>query len=163
MRNRVFRKTMVADKTVFSLAFLIMVFFASNQSCMMANAPKETYTIPYIAEGQHEGIMRDMLEVSVEDERVVDAVSLAKTVGKQAGYELTGDNLDWYIYEGRKYPIKVRVCENPDYYLVQLHPLFSHFATEGSAGVTSLIVTSQELRIWIKKGPMKVVLILKGS
>jgi hypothetical protein len=124
-----------------------------GSSCVFAcgaETKKDGYSIPYQAVGDHQDIYKNLVDSRLDDPEVKALVSRAKMIAKEAGYTISGEELNSYTFENKQYPLSIKVYENSDYYLIIFVPV----------GVP---ITSQDLKISIQKRTGEVVMIFRGS
>ena len=129
------------------LAIVVCCIGCTNKQGI--GGPKQKFPIPYKDE-HYSGLYESLVECRLEDQKILELVNFTKVIAKQSGYEITGDELNWYEYMGTKYSLQVKVFENSKYYLVAFRPLHAP-------------QTSLNLEISIEKEANKVVAIIPGS
>lgn len=123
---------------------------AEKNNTIENNTLKQKYTIPYKAEGSFENLYKNLAEVSNTDNKITDLISFAKNIAKEAGYPITGGNLDKFKLNDIEYSMEIKIYENSEYYIVLFLP-------------TGTPTTSNDLKIGIQKDTNKIISILKGS
>lgn len=113
-------------------------------------ATAATFSIPYKAKGNFENLYKNLVEADVSNNRIKEIINLAKKTANQAGYPITGNELNFYLFNNRIYPLDIKVYENNEYYVIKLLP-------------KDVPITSQDLEVSIQKGTNAIITILKGS
>lgn len=144
------KRSIIIKKKGFGLILTIACLALSLSQTSGEAMEKEIYNIPYIADGNHQSRYEELVKSDTSDAKVKNIIKYAKNVARKAGYAIAGDELHLYIFENKKYPLRIEVYENANYYIVIFLP-------EGTP------VTSQNLEISIEKKNNKVIAILKGS
>lgn len=116
---------------------------------LSTDTPKLKYSMSYKAEGNFENLYKNLIEVADSDKKI-EIISYAKSIAKEAGYSISGDNLDKYKLNDMEYPMEIIVYENSEFYIVSLLPIGTP-------------TTSNNLEIGIQKSTNKIISILKGS
>jgi hypothetical protein len=110
---------------------------------------RPSYNLHYNAEPANQEIYKNLVSADVHDKRVADVVRYAKQTARTAGYALSGQNMDMYAFEGKRYPLETTVYENAGYYVIVFTP-------------RNMPETSHTLRISIQKKTKKIITILQG-
>jgi hypothetical protein len=107
------------------------------------------YTLRYNAEPDNGAIYKDLIPVDLRDKHVQDVLRYARKTAVEAGYPLTGPDLDRYSMKGGTYPVEAKAWENTRYYMVSFNP-----------GIDE---TSRNLEICVEKKTNRIITILQGS
>jgi hypothetical protein len=127
-----------------------MLMYANGCYSQITDGSKHPpYTLRYNVEPDNSAIYKDLVPADLRDKHVQDIMRYARKTAVEAGYPLTGPDLDRYSLKGATYTVEAKAWENAGYYMVSFNP--------------DIAQTSHNLEICVEKKTNRVITILQGG